>query len=98
MSSNLTGVGAVLSAAHYGPSGALHGHTWEVVAWFPAGTDALALQRRLEERLASFDHGVLPAELSWAEPFAAYLGAALDGCIGVDVSRPSERLYARWRA
>ena len=99
MSRKLTGVGAVLSAAHVSRDRkSTHGHTWEIVAWFPAKNDALMLQYSLNEEVGRLDHSILPDELAWGEELAAYIGRMLQelGCIAVDVSRPSERIFARW--
>ena len=93
-----TGVGAIICAAHNSSDGRLHGHTWEVTAWWPyAGSSALGLQARLGEAVARFDHGLLPDDLAWGEAIARYIGEEL-GCVAVDVSRPAERIYARWEA
>lgn len=91
----LTGVGAILAAAHRGADGRMHGHTWEIIAWWPAGDDALALQDRLAEWVAQIDHDVLPPDLSLAEQIAARAGRDLDA-IEVQVWRVGERLGARW--
>lgn len=92
----LTGVGAILCAAHRGADGRMHGHTWEITAWWPADdTDALALQERLNGWLAQIDHDVLPPDLSLAEQIAARIGRDL-ACAEVQVWRAGERLGARW--
>ena len=95
MSRVLTGVGACLSAAHRSPDGVVHGHTWEIVAWWFAIEDATKLQSRLVECLAQWDHGMLPDALAWGESLATIIGRELN-CYAVDVSRPSERIFARW--
>jgi len=92
----LTGVGGVLSCAHTTPEGGLHGHTYEVVAWFRHGYDAEALRRHLQTALDPLDHKVLPDPIRWAEELAEHIGRALPGCITVDVKRPGERLFAKW--
>jgi len=95
----ITGVGAHLSAAHRDiDSGKLHGHTWEIVAWFPykPGVNALDLQVRLKKLLAEWDHDVIPDRLATAEELAIQIGFHLMGCVAVDVSRRSDRLFARW--
>lgn len=95
---SLTGVGAVLCAAHFGPDGRVHGHTWEVTAWFEdAGEDACHLYEKLRCLLCSFDHAILPPKLSRGEDIARFVGENLD-CHQVDVSRGAERIYARWKA
>lgn len=76
----------------------MHGHTWQVTAWWPSdGTDALLRQKELAHAVARLDHKELPDELSRGEALAAHFGHAL-GCVAVDVSRPLERIYARWEA
>jgi hypothetical protein len=92
----LTGVGGVLSCAHTTPDGGLHGHSYEVVAWFRHGHDAEALRRHLQVILDGLDHKVLPDPIRWAEELAEAIGTALPGCIAVDVNRPAERLFAKW--
>ena len=95
----LTGVRAILSAAHRGPENKLHGHTWEVVAWFhAAGEDARNLKGDLLATLELFDHDILPDSLSRGEDLAEWLGTELTGCVQVDVSRPLEGFFARWTA
>lgn len=92
----LTGVGAVISAAHQDRAGNIHGHTWEVLAWWPVGKDALTLQRSLQAVVSRFDHSLLPDELASGEALAAAIGNDLHGCIQVDIARPAERIFARW--
>jgi hypothetical protein len=101
MSRLLTGVGGYFSAAHRDhETGALHGHTWEVTAWFRKGTDAAIRACRLQGILAEIDHTELPGELAWGEDIAAWVAAkfADSACVAVDVARPAERIYARWEA
>lgn len=94
----LTGVGCIFSAAHHPPEGGdLHGHSYEVVAWFQAGEDARTLQVRLTAAVQRLDHTVLPEELAFGEALAEHVGRSLDGCIELEVKRPLERIYARWR-
>lgn len=95
----LTGVGCVFSAAHHPPEGGgLHGHSYEVIAWFEAGEDARTLQARLRAAIEQIDHTILPPELALGEALAEHVGRSLDGCVEVEVSRPLERIYARWLA
>lgn len=96
-------VGWYFSASHRDliRGGDLHGHTYEVRAAFPAHPtrDALALQEKLRRTLeAAFDHKTLPDELSRAEQIAEALANLLGDCLWVEVSRPTERLSARWLA
>jgi hypothetical protein len=93
----LTGVGGIFSASHHSPEGVLHGHSYEVWAWFPQ-SDARELQRKLEDVLKSLDHTHLPDALSWGEALAEHIGSRLPGCCEVAVIRPLERIGARWRA
>ena len=95
----LTGVGGIFSAAHQPPEGGdLHGHSYEVIAWFEAGQDARVLQSRLAAALEAFDHKVLGPETASGESIAERIGLSLAGCRQVDVRRPLERIYARWIA
>lgn len=89
----LTGVGAVLSAAHRNSDGELHGHTWEITAWFDEGRCAVELQQELVDYLKVFDHQVLGDEIAWGEALGKCLILGL-GCAKVEVSRPLERIYA----
>ena len=94
-----TGVGGVFSAAHQSPEGGdVHGHSYEVVAWFDSGEDARVLQARLAEILKPLDHTVLRAEMASGEAIAKHIGRGLEGCREVEVGRPLERIYARWIA
>jgi len=93
------GVGGIVSAAHRdATSGALHGHTWEVTAWFRRGTDITIRQCRLDSILKQIDHTELPCELAWGEDIAEWVARKFDdsSCVAVDVARPLERFYARW--
>lgn len=89
-----TGVSGVVSAAHRSRDGVMHGHTWEIVAWWPAGEDALVLRDRLDRYLAFFDHTVMGDEVAWGEAFARAIVLGL-GCHRVDIRRTLERIYAR---
>ena len=89
----LTGVGAVLSAAHRSREGVLHGHTWEIIAWFNEGRCAVELQAELNSHLKMFDHQILGDDVAWGEALGKCLLLGL-GCVKVEVNRPSERLYA----
>jgi hypothetical protein len=73
----LTGVGGVLSCAHepinvelFG--GELHGHSYEVIAWFQNDdcADVRVFQAALNTLLKLWDHKVLPTELGTAEQIA----------------------------
>lgn len=98
----LTGVGGVLSCAHppvnadiFG--GELHGHSYEVTAWFTndCREDVRVYQAALNTLLAQWDHKTLPHELSTAEEIARVVGT-LAKCVEVEVRRPLERIHARW--
>lgn len=99
--SSLTGVGWHFSASHRDPlSGELHGHTWEVTAWWSAvpWRDARVLQETLKGVLIGFDHKTLPDQLHSGEALAFALMGLMTDCVGVDVSRPAERIFAMVRA
>ena len=93
----LTGVGGWFCAAHSDPVRTeIHGHTYEVVAWFEASPsrDAVVLQEALNHVLRGFDHRPLPPELTRAEAFAETIMFRLEGCVEVQINRPLERIYA----
>lgn len=90
-----TGVGGFICAAHRDKdTGQLHGHTWEVEAWFKARSNAVELQRELQTVLAGFDHQELPQHFAWGEELASEILRQLNDCYEVKVSRASERIYA----
>ena len=92
------GVGWYFSASHRDVvRKELHGHDYEVWAWFPAEPprDAVALQETLKVALSAFDHKTLSDNLSRAEDLAAAIQGLLDGCIGVDIHRPVQRQRVR---
>jgi 6-pyruvoyl-tetrahydropterin synthase len=93
----LTGVGWTFSASHRDPiRQELHGHSYEVTAWFdhkPA-RDALVLQEHLKNALTAFDHKTLPDEMTRGETLAAAIMHITDA-VGVELRRPLERLYAK---
>jgi len=91
-----TGVSGHFSAAHRGPDGKIHGHTWTVRAWFPSGPDALELRRQLRDVLDGYDHEQLPDELSRGEAMAETIGQALQGCLSVEIAREADGLFALW--
>lgn len=98
---SLTGVGAIFSAAHRDTAtGAMHGHTWEVTVWLTGRPNATASQAKLQAILATLDHGTLPDVLAWGEDLARHVAEQWQdsACVTVDVSRPLERIYARWAA
>lgn len=104
----LTGVGTILSASHRDQrTGQVHGHTWEITAWFlHDGVDVGVRQHQLNEVIKLLDHKCLPDRIAWGEALAEHIAATLPhgwgngdpSCVAVDVSRPLERIYARWEA
>jgi hypothetical protein len=90
----LTGVGAFICCAHRDAIGRLHGHTYEIVAWFPECNDASSLQNALHQACADFDHNII----GLGEDLARDIAARLPGAVRIDISRPSERIYVRWEA
>lgn len=97
--SAFTGASAIISAAHRDTAGNLHGHTWEITAWWPEGTDGVELKQKLEQYLKVFDHTVLGDDVAWGEAIAKAVLVGLK-CSRVEVRRPLERLYAaaEWRS
>lgn len=97
--SAFTGTSAVVSAAHRDTDGNLHGHTWEITAWWPEGEDSVTLKQKLEQYLEIFDHTVLGDDVAWGEAIAKAVLIGLK-CSRVEVRRPLERLYAvaEWRS
>ena len=93
-----TGVSTHICCAHTGADGRLHGHTWVITAWFPAGQCALDLKSRLVEACAPFDHAELLYELSTGEGIAAALAKALPDAIEIEADRKAEGINVRWRA
>lgn len=89
----LTGAGSFFCAAHKDAEGNLHGHTWEVTAWWSGTPDAVERQAALTAALKEFDHTVLDNGMAWGEKLGQALIRKLD-CQKVEISRPLERLYA----
>jgi 6-pyruvoyl-tetrahydropterin synthase len=91
-----TGVGAIFCGAHQDAEGKIHGHSYEVIAWFRAGQDAVSLQNSLRGVIAIFDHSDLDKTfpVSWSENMAQFIKSQLDNCVRVEIKRPLERLYA----
>lgn len=93
-----SGVSGIISAAHKGLDGRLHGHTWEVIAWWRNDAhmvDADSRKIELDRFLAFFDHSELCHELLWGELLAEHIGTHLK-CEIVEIRRQLERIYARW--
>lgn len=94
----LTGVSGHFSATHKSPEGKWHGHTWYVKAWFrnKHRLDARVMQASLNQMLKRYDHSELPANLEWGEDIAREVGSLIN-CVEVEVSRPAEGIYAKWK-
>lgn len=97
MTRALTGVAATFCAAHRSAEGVLHGHTWEVVAWWEGSPDAVLRQKELNQYLKIFDHTLLADGVAWGEKLAEAICVGLN-CVAVDINRPLERIYARFEA
>lgn len=94
----LTGASAILCAAHKGHGYGIHGHTWEVTVWrVDNGTSAEDIQAELRTVLSELDHAELPEPLIRGEAIAQWVGEKMRAH-AVDVSRPLERIHARWAA
>ena len=93
---SLSGVGSFFCAAHRDKeTGQLHGHTWDVVAWFKTSRNAVELKAELQDVLKAFDHKELSFDLSWGEAIATEIIRSLNECVEVEVRRESERIYAK---
>lgn len=90
----LTGVSAILSAAHRSREGVMHGHTWDITCWWDNCPDAVQKRAELQKYLSIFDHTVLADDISWGETLAKTILIGM-GCTRVDVNRPLERIFAR---
>ncbi len=94
----LTGVSGKFSATHDCPDGGgPHAHEWHVTAWFsqPHRADARCYLVALDTVLSTWEGTHLPPEIAWGEDIARTVGL-LANCVEVVVSRPDERIYARW--
>jgi 6-pyruvoyl-tetrahydropterin synthase len=93
-----SGVTGSFCAAHKSPEGVMHGHSYEVTAWFrnEDGADARCFKAALDTLLKVWDHKELPDNLAWAENIAYAIGR-LAKCVEVEVRRPLEGFHARWR-
>ena len=94
----LLGVSGHFSTTHKAAHGTYHGHTWNVTVWFNNNyrSDALVYRAMIDKMLARLDHTVLPDDMKWGEDIARHI-AVLVNAAEVEVSRPAERIYARWR-
>lgn len=95
----LTGVSGSFTAQHKCAEDELHGHTWNVLAWFetPHRADARLYKAMLDNMLSGWDGGVLPDYAEWGEDIARTIGKLVN-CVEVVVSREAEGIYARWLA
>lgn len=91
-----TGITTHICCAHKDEDGGLHGHTWQITAWFVAGGDAEELREDLIRAAEVLDHKELLPPLHSGEGIA---GAVLESlgtyCLRVEVSRPLEGIHAR---
>lgn len=90
----LTGVRGTICAAHEGPDGSLHGHTWSVTAWWNDSRCAIEAKQTLDSYISFFDHSRLAPSMSRGEAIAKRVLQDL-GCAAVDVDRPLEGIFAR---
>lgn len=95
----LTGVSGTFTASHCCAEDTPHSHTWEVLAWFePRGRhDAVNYRATLDRLLHAWEGKTLPPHLQYGEEIAEWIGRLVD-CVEVVISRPDERIYARWVA
>ena len=93
----LTGVSAVACASHMDADGRLHGHTWQITAWWLGQPDATAKQAELRNVLSTFDHAVLNEGVNTGEAIACEVLDSLN-CERVQVARPLEGIFAEvWK-
>lgn len=90
----LTGVRGIICAAHEGPDGKLHGHTWSVTAWWTDSRDANEAKQTLDSYISFFDHSRLAPSMNRGEAIAKHILLDLE-CTAVDVERPLEGIFAR---
>lgn len=83
----------------------MHGHTWMVTVWikYQSSGDAEVYRAMLDEVLSDWDHSLMADDCSRGEIVALSIGRAMGVSIGapddiveVVVSRPAERIYAKW--
>ena len=89
----LTGAKAFICSAHKNKAGQIHGHTWEVIAWWTGSPCAVMKQKELKKYLESFDHTLLTGPVGNGEFFAKMVLEYLL-CEKVEVIRSIEGLYA----
>lgn len=90
------GIRATISAAHRGEDGALHGHSWEIRAWFEEGRDALELRAEVFAAVSLFDHQELLYELSTSEGLIRAIAEQLPEAVEIEALRPVEGIFVRW--
>jgi 6-pyruvoyl-tetrahydropterin synthase len=87
----LCSVEAKMSVAHRAKGGGeVHGHSYQVLAWFDAWQDMDPLEAQLRAVVAQLDHKTLPDAMTWAEDVAVWIGSQLTNCRVVEVNRPME--------
>lgn len=93
-----TGVDGEFRASHDDPrrTKSRHWHTWQVTAWFPAGSDARDWLHELDLALRRLDGRHLEPEFAWGEPLAKMIGEWMLDCVEVEIRRPGERIRAKW--
>jgi 6-pyruvoyl-tetrahydropterin synthase len=103
----LTGVSRTLNASHRDQAtGQVHGHTWEIKAWFIYnGTDVAVRKYQLDEAVRGYEHTCLPDSVAWGERLAESICRAINAdyeknrpCAAVEVNRPMDGVFARWQA
>ncbi len=94
----IIGVSGQFTATHVCVEESAHPHTWEVMAWFSVSdrTDARCYRASLDALLSAWDGGALPSDIEWGEDIARAVGTLVN-CVEVIVSRPDERIHAKWR-
>jgi len=94
-----TGVSGTFTASHRSFEGQPHTHRWHVLAWFAPRSrqDARTYRANLDRVLHAWEGRELPPHLQEGEDIAAWIGRMV-GCVEVQVSRPDERIHARWMA
>lgn len=93
-----SGVSEIICAAHESLDGRLHGHTWEVIAWWRNDSfliDADNRKKELKNFLSQFDHTKLLDCFAWGERLAEHIGIHMK-CDIIEVNRKLEGIYARW--
>ena len=89
-----SGTRGVISAAHRDVfTNSLHGHTYEVVAWWEYdGISIVKKKEHLDRAVTLFDHTCLANEFSWAEDMGRMLLKELN-CVRLEINRPLEGFF-----